>query len=306
MSRVVFGESRGPRKRLATAGLVLASLSVALAPVRPVVASTRPGLRVVDRSVTFVATETSRTQVRFASIAWDQIPHLHLRGQGRLYGFILRKTGDYEQESDRPHYKWIASAACDTRGCKTDPAEHAGAAGSSHGRPVKTLSGVWDVYVIADHARVEVDLSIAGSRGRDEIRVTGAVASELRTFAPTVHEAAGKTFYSGGGFTTLDDTDFAQSATWVYGAPYAASTAGLCSYMTEDQAPAQEAFLPQCPGGPETFRLPMWDASTGALRQPVYSGAFVEGERGLGAWHAAAGVIEEFAAVGFWIDYPEI
>lgn len=312
MTRFVRGRDRRRCGRPAGAAILVVALLGALVP-RPSIASPVPSpaprirTHVVDRSVSFFASETSRARIRFERpIPWTQVPHVHVHGQGRVYGFIMRRTGSYEQEAFRPYYKWVGSATCDTRACETDPAEHPGIAASSHGSPVEKLSGTWDVYVMADGAPVRVDFVVAGSRGRDEVRVTERVPSEVQTFTPTLHESASHTFYSGGGFTTLDDSDFAQSVVWVMGAPYAASVATLCSYMSEDEAPAEGAFLPQCPGGAEMLRLPLFDASAGERRQPVYSGGFVEGERGLGVWYAAAAAVEEFAAVGMWVDFPEI
>jgi hypothetical protein len=297
----------GTGAQRALVAVVALLLLTGYAPAPSVAAPVKTRVHVIDRSTVFTATETSRTRIRFESpVTWDQIPHVHVHGQGRLYGFILRKVGDFEQEAYRPYYKWLGSAACDERACRAPLEEHPGVMMSVHGSEISKFSGTWDAYVIADGARVSVDFEIAGSRGRDEIRVTGPVASELTTFAPSVQEVAGHTVYTGGGFTTLEDTDFAQGATWVSGKPYVASAAGICSYMTEEEARVQAVALPQCPGGAEMFRQPMYDAGSGEYRAPFYSGSFVEGDRGLGIWHVAAAAVEEFGAVGLWIDYPEI
>ena len=293
------------------AGLVAVAAIAALfvpAKASPAPAGDRTAVVDVSRSVVFTATETSSVRLRFAKhLRWKDVAHVHIKGQGRLFGFILRRVGDFEQEAYRPVREWMATAACDTRACRTPRDEHPGAIGFHFGRNLNQLGGgLWDAYVVADGAPVRVELLFKGSKRRDEVRVGGPVVSELRTLPATVDVEPGHNLYAVGDFTHLDDTDYGHVSIWAMGEPYAASMARRCAYYTEEDAPDTDAFAPHCPDSAEMAQVPVANATAGTRRQPVYSFGFADGERGIGAWLSMAGVVTEVAAVALWIDFPEV
>lgn len=286
--------------------LAIAILATVLIPAHlsPTRAKARPRVVDIAGSVVFTAKETSTTRVRFAKgLHWSDVEHVHIKGQGRLFGFILRKVGRYEQESRRPWFKSMLTSACDTRACKTPREEHPGAVGFGS---IDELGGVWDVYVVADGAPVRVELLVDGSKVRDEIRVKGPVASELRTLPVRTQVEEGGSLHIAGAFTKLKDTDHAHISIWAMGEPYVASVSQRCAYYKEEDEPPVNAFGPQCPNSPEMLQAPLADHTSGPRRQPVYSYGFADGERGIGAWLTTAGVVTEVAAVGLWIDFPGV
>src|SRR3712207_3765621 len=113
---------------LATIALAFATITTQ-AHVSPARAKTTRSV-VIDRSTVFTASETSSIRLRFAEgLSWSDVQHVHIKGQGRMFGFILLKRGDFAQEAERPWFKSMITAACDTRACKTPRREHPGAIG---------------------------------------------------------------------------------------------------------------------------------------------------------------------------------
>ena len=283
--------------------LAAATVTAGLVAARP--ATAKPKAIVVDGTTTFTASQTSMTRIRFAQPLANDDYHFHIKGNGRLYGFIMRKVGYYgdetgpKQEGARPTIKAVTTGECTKRGCvkKHDPFHFISLYN------VKDLRGEWDFYVIADGPPVRIQIKVKGSKSNDVVRVNGPVRSEMRTMTPRVHETNTDSVYSAGDFSRLKDPDFGTIALWAIGRPHVVTGHGLCHYAKREDVPDDVRLLPGCPTGySNPFVHPYPGEMGGFIAVSMGDGD----TRGLAGWFGAAAAVERFGAVGLWIDYPEV
>ena len=261
---------------------------------------------VIDSSTRFTASETSMMRVRFQHPVKIADLHYHIRGNGRLYGYLMRKVGNYgdtrgpKQEGTRPFMRAITTGQCTEHGCR---AEHDPFFFGTTYNVGKKVSGLWDLYIVADGSPVSVTLKISGSKSRRSVRVNGPVTSEMRTLTPRVHETNTNTIYSAGDFSRLKEPDFGAIALWTIGAPHGATAYGACHFRKDESVPEEVRLVPGCPLG---YGSPAVWPGPGDRGGVVAVSRMDSTTRGLSGWYATASVVEQYGAVGLWIDYPEV
>ena len=189
---------------------------------------------------------------------------------------------------------------CSKRGCKTRAGD----------LPLLTvcfcrgrnLSGVRELYVIADGAPVTVTLKLLGSESRSHIRASGYVPSQVKSLEARVEDSNGRRVYSVGDFTSLSEPGFGFVGLWAISDPHAATAVGECLYYGDDLAvPETVAFLPGCPTGhghPSAFV----DADAGRGGASLASSALGD-LQGLGGWYTTAGTVKRSGAVALWLQF---
>lgn len=261
---------------------------------------------VIDSSTRFTASKTSMMRVRFRHPVKTADLHSHIRGNGRLYGYLMRKVGDYgdtrgpKQEGTRPFIRAVTTGQCTKPGCR---AKHDRFFLETRYNVGNKVAGLWDFYIVADGSPVSVTLKIEGSKSQKSVRVSGPVISEMRTLTPRVHETATNTIYSAGDFSKLKEPDFGAIALWTIGAPHGATAYGACHFRRQESVPEEVRLVPGCPlgyGSPAVWPAP---GDRGGI---VTVSRMDSTTRGLNGWYATTSVVERYGAVGLWIDYPEV
>lgn len=248
----------------------------------------------------FTATRTSKALVRFPGRTPARDLRTTFDGDGRVYGFRLQKTGHYESESLRPEINNITVGRCKQRACRA----HRRIGLPNFGDLGDTLSGTWDLYVIADGAPVTVTMKLAGISGRTSAHVTHRITSRIETLTPMVHEGNGKNLYSAGSFSPIPEADLAFVGLWFRGDTHAASRFGDCAYNEGDvtQPPREElAFLPGCPTG-DGFDFSDTDQYPGRFVTQFTSIRDGCCTNGIGAWYEGAAMIKYAGAVALYMQ----
>lgn len=265
-----------------------------------------PGVQAIEdrqplalrHSTTFIASSTSRVLIRFPKrIDILRDFNYSIEGHGRVEGFILRKSGRFEQEADRPLVLSINIGQCERRGCPGRESPPYLSTTNTGGK----LSGVWDLYVIADGAPVSVSFVIDGLKGSRRVEVTDPVKAEVQTLAPTVHDTIAHSIFSAGDFTGLRTVDFGLVGLWFAGEPHGSSLFGDCLYFEEEDESSEEArFLPGCPTGQGQLRASTTPSADTWEVVFMSSGCC---PIGLGGWYASASAVTRYGAVALWIDF---
>ncbi|HEX2196462.1 MAG TPA: hypothetical protein VHJ76_06005 [Actinomycetota bacterium] len=286
-----------PRRNAAAA--VAVALLTALLPASSVAG--REAVHELRGRITFVADETGKARFAFPRAVALEDLRFGVRGDGRVYGFMMRKLGHYEQEGLRPVMSGVTIGTCMRRGCKHRGHRFVFIPAFNVGRKV---SGTWEIAVVADGAPVEVTIGVKGERGGDVVRADGPVASEIRTLAPRVHERETDTLYSAGDFTRLRRAGYGLVGLWAIGAPHGASAFGSCTYHGGESViptPSEEsAFAPGCPTSDSFEHVSPMPGERGGF---VYTVGTYGNIRGLGGWYTTASAVERFGAVALWIDF---
>lgn len=281
------------RSGVAVLALLMAVLSAPASSAR----SLGPSIPELTGLTRFTALDTATTLVRIPQgVNFDNL-RVSYEGRGRVKGFMMRRTGSYEQEGFRPVMEDATIGACTRRGCKGDE----GFRFPTCYWQEKDLPGVWHLYVIADGAPVTVTFAIKGRSGESEFRVTEPVTSEIRTLRPRLEESDGHRIYSAGDFTSLERADWGLVGLWTIGDPHLATAMGECIYYGRERVPEEIAFAPGCPtadGGPMVF--PDADAGRGGV---IFTSSAFDNPRGLGGYYVTAATVQRYGAVAFWIDF---
>lgn len=290
------GESSLMRSRLFAWRTRAGALAVAVFMLLPVPALTASPGRTLHGKTTFTATTTSRATISLPRpLTLFEDLDIRVDGDGRIFGFMMSKTGSYEQEAQRPVMVGLTTGQCDRRACEARD----GFLFISAFNTGRKLSGTWNLYVVADGAPVDVTFTIKGESGRQTIPVAGHVKAEIRTLRPTVHETNSNAVYSAGDFTELDRVDFGMVGLWTVGQPHGATAYGSCAYEGDGAPPVEDAFLPGCPAGDGYENVSSAPGPGGGI---VLTAGTYGRTRGLGGWYATASAVERYGAVGFWID----
>lgn len=233
------------------AALVVTAVSVQVAP-----AAAAPKIPVLRGRTVAVADSTSFTTVRVPrpidiAEGWEITSH----GRGRLRGLVLTQVG--ENILDTPTYAMVFPGYCTTAGCG-DPEERGGGSGFLTGTEDWNLpAGTYRMYVIADAARVRIEVGIDGYSGRTTIPVTQPAAVDFDSFRSHAITTPDGTIYAGGGFSELGGgvRGFATMKMWglsnALGSPRPTAFQGCWYYDRSHPAP-DHAFLPGCPGSGRT------------------------------------------------------
>ncbi len=246
----------------------------------------------------FTAPTTSSTLIRIPRGVDFENLRPSYEGDGRVLGFIIRKTGEYEQEGYRPVMENVTVGQCTKRGCKARDGFSFTVCFCNE----KDLPGVWELYVVADGAPVTVSFKIKGMQGHSSVRVSDPVTAEVATLKPRFQESDEHRIYSAGEFTRLKRADFGLVGLWVIGDPHVATAFGECIYYGSGRLPDDVAFTPGCPTADgEAWAHPDPDAGRGGV---IFTSAVFDNARGLGGWYATASTVQRYGAVGFWIDFP--
>lgn len=269
-----------------------------LVPVAESAAGVSPRIHALSGKTTFRASETSSALIRFPTdVNFLKEFRASFQGDGRVQGFILRKTGEYKQEGFRPVIENITIGQCARRGCSAR-----NQSGSTTGFGVgKHLSGVWELYIVADGSPVTVTFRIEGLAGRSHVPVNNRARAHTKTLRPVIHETHSHAVYSAGHFTSLTQADYGVVGLWVVGTPHLATGYGDCIYYGEAALPETVAFMPGCPaadGEPDVHGS--GDLGRGGV---VFTSAAFDDARGLGGWYTTAAVVERYGAVALWIDF---
>lgn len=186
--------------------LVLAVVAIAVVAAPSPAAPTRLPLE----GTRFVTSSTAKVRVRFAQPVEFQKLKVHVEGRGRVYGFILRKLGAYDQEAFRPAIQDVVMGQCTRRGCKGKRPFHFTVGWNIGQEP---LTGEWDLYMIADGAPVTVAFGKPSAITR-RVVLSDSVEDEVLTLDPRVDLAGDRRVMSAGSFTSLDSVDFALLGIW--------------------------------------------------------------------------------------------
>lgn len=252
---------------------------------------------VMTGSTTFKTLTTSRALVQFPQKV-DVINDLkhEVTGDGRVRGFVLRKVGAYRR-GNRPLIQSVHLGLCSRKGCASRETPSF-MSGQNVGRKI---SGLWELYVIADGARVSLEFQVSSLKGSNTWVLREPARSEIRSLTPTVHEGIAHTLYSAGAFSRLADPDFGLVGIWFEGQPHAAGAFGSCIHENVPTRAQETAFLPGCPNGEgqlgasTTPSTGPWDVFFMASRACC--------TKGLGGWYSTASKIIGSGGVAFWIDY---
>lgn len=291
-----MGSRRSRPLRLLLSAVLVTALS---APVHAAGRGSRGDVNELVGVNAFRASTTASTLIRFPRPVHPR-KELNLAhfGNGRVQGVILAKVGK-SSDGTRPTIQNVTLGQCKKRGCKAQRDALPGVPSGSgmDGR----LSGLWELYVIADGAPVTVVLEIAGLRGSSFVRVNDPVRAEIKTLTPRVDDHAANVVHSTGDFTTLDKPRFGLVGMWVAGANHVATASGDCLYHAEEEddpayPPEPVAFLPGCPTG-EGF--PFLDVGPQASMELISSS--YGRPIGLGAWFATASQVSRHGAVALWV-----
>jgi hypothetical protein len=247
--------------------LVGISLVAVLTAAPAAAASPPPPVPVLRGRTTVVAVNdtTAFTTVRVprpidVGEGWEITSH----GRGRIRGFVLAQAG--EDVLETPTYAMVFPGYCTTPGCG-DPEEQGGGSGFLAGTVDWSLpAGTYRMYVIADSARVRIELAIDGYPGRTTIPVAKPAAVDFDSFRSHPITTPDGTIYVGGGFSELGGgrRGFTTMKMWAMGGasdprPFAY---GECLYFQRDHPAPEQAVAPGCPGSrrtPTMFVIP--DAS---------------------------------------------
>lgn len=228
-------------------------------------------------------------------------------GNGRVVGVILRKLGKYEQEGSRPVLQNVSVGRCKERGCKSKKGGFSFTICFCGKEP---MTGLWELYVIADGAPVTARIRIRGLAGSDKVRVDGPVSSEIQTLSPRVDDQTTHTVVSAGDYTGLPDVGFGVVGIWTEGEPHAASAVGDCLYydyrdfgIPSVLPPEEVAFLPGCPTSSGNV-FPVVDSDGGSGGAFLTSSGFGD-QVGVGGWYTTAAIVKDYGAVAFWLDFKE-
>ena len=272
-------------------------------------------------NITLTGTETKLIRVRFPEPVKVEDLHFHVRGNGRVFGFLMRKVGYYgdqqgpRQEGSRPQVWGTTVGQCDTRGCQARQGTVFVTAWN-----VRRFEGQWDFYLVADGGEVRVGLSVHGAKGSKIIDVDRAegqeVHHEIRTLTPRVNGTPGETIYSAGDFSSMNHLDFGMVGLWAIGDTHVATAYGPCVYYGKYVGRTEEnvdtLFTPGCPAA----AIGLTSTRTWVTESPPDDNSgFVltsrgtgppDAPRGLGGWFATASEVKRYGAVALWIDYPDV
>ena len=281
------------RSRLASAAVALTLAGVCVTPAGAEPSTTR--VIELEEGATFTATSTSHTTIRFPRRVHLGALRAKIEGDGRIRGFVLRKRGDFE-EAHRPIVTNLVIGQCSKPGCRSrsHPLSVTFGTNTSDG-----LSGIWDLFVVADEAKVSVTFG-SHATTRTPVVVDDPVAAEIQTLEPTLHESQSRSVLAAGGFTKLDSVDLALFGMWVIGDRGQATSYGDCFYSEASIVPQEAAFLPGCPGGDGRPHLQEPSPSRSGV---IYTSRIHSDLRGAGGWYAVTPPVHRSGAIGFWIDY---
>lgn len=272
-------------------------------------------------NTTLTGTETKLIRVRFSEPVLYEDVHFHVRGDGRVMGFLMRKVGNYgdregpRQEGLRPTVWATNVGQCNMRGCQGHPSTLF--VGNMF---VERFEGEWDFYFVADGAEVSVSLKVQGAKGSKIIDVDSTkgqeVQHEVRTLTPRVHGTPGERIYSAGDFSSLKHVDFGMVGHWAIGDSHIATAYSPCMYYGEHDGRTKEnadkLFTLGCPAsamGPTSSSVWVTESppsDNGGFVQIARSGGPPDSPRGLGGWFATASDLQRYGAVALWIDYPDV
>lgn len=263
-------------------------------------ASPPPGSEpvVLEGTTIFEATSSSRSiAVRFPGrIPFPDGLEVSFDGNGRVFGYILQKIGDYDDD-DRPTIEDLTLGYCTTEGCRARRVPHIGSVRSVG----SYISGKWRLYVIADGAPVSVVMKLEGQVG--ELRVTpkDAVRATIRTLQPEVTESSGQSVFAAGTFSKSHQDSYGLVGLWVRSDLHTATFAGDCSY---EQAPPvrEQAFLPGCPGGKGIIYPRIGPVGRDEVALVAAHACCVEG---LGAWYATPAQVFDSGAIAAWFELSD-
>jgi hypothetical protein len=253
----------------------------------------------LERVNVFTGTRPGRLLFRLPKSIAESDLKATVSGNGRMFGFMFRKKGT--EWWDGPTYEDIDLGGCTRRGCEASGLfEMEPAAKSRNGR---WPAGVYELFLIADGAPVEVTLKVKGHKG--SLRASPQpLPFEARTFSPRV-TTEGNFIYSAGDFTDLADgrPKYGLVGLWALGGPHLLTALGDCLYHgDEPEPPEDDAFLPGCPtGNGEASAFPNVNQDDAGLVMLVSDHLCCP--HGLGGWITAASRVRTFGAVGLWLDY---
>jgi hypothetical protein len=251
------------------------------------------------RGVTrFTATNTASTVIRVPQgVSLDDL-RVSYEGGGRVKGLMMRKIGEYKQESFRPVYEDLTVGTCAKRGCKARRDVRRERCWNCSD---KDLPGSWTLYVIADGAPLTVTLQIKGRSGQASIDVRGKATAQIKTLPVHVDATDGHYLYSAGSFTSLKRADYGLVAVWMVGDPHLVTAADACLYYGRQRYPDDVAWSPGCSlladSYPITHQTPAGEASV------TYTSSAYDNPKGLGAWYSTVATVQDHGAVAFWIDF---
>lgn len=262
--------------------------------------------RLSPEGTRFVAAETAKVRVSFSQPVHFEDLKINVDGRGRVYGFILSKVGQYDQEGFRPVIQDVVMGQCARPACKGRAPFHFPVAWNVGGEP---LTGEWDLYVIADGAPVTVSFDKRSAITR-RVPLTDTVDDEVVTLEPRVDLSGDRRVMSAGSFTSLASVDFALLGLWGVGDPGHNTAYGDCFYdrgvtfLPNDDGvpnqPAETAFLPGCPtaDGDAEVRESSQQHPSGV----AFTVTHLSDKAGVGGWYATTAELEHSGAIAYWID----
>jgi hypothetical protein len=272
-----------------------AALSIMLTAVLsvPVQASDQTPAAVGTR---FVATETARLRIDFGTGVDRRDLAIKVSGRGRVSGAILRKVGTYEQEGYRPDILDLYVRQCDRPGCNGRRSF-----GATFFYAVDdVITGLWDLYVVADGAPVTVSFT---ARTERTVLVTRPVEDQITTLEPGLVSSDDRRVWSAGDFTKLEQVDLGLLGMWARGESGHNTAFGDCFHprTTSLSMLGDAAFVPGCPAGDGD----PWvnEASERRPSGTVFTSIFSGDYPGIGGWYSTSASIDKVGAVAYWIDF---
>ena len=182
------------------------------------------------------------------------LPHLSLKGAGRVYGYILNSAaGGRIQE--------IEFSQCSQPGCT--------AAAVDDAQPWvmrfdddKLPAGDYELMVLADGAPVRVALTLDTlSEVNDNPLDVQPLTAEVLSPTPIVNESE-RRVYVAGAFSKFETPSFAVLGMWATSNPHVVTAFGNCTqYARTFEAQSDVALSPACPVVPKAWVTIAWSSS---------------------------------------------
>jgi hypothetical protein len=181
--------------------------------------------RILSGAVTVTATRSYTTLVTVAHAAKVDIQSIHLIGQGREFGFALRKVG---RGTNQPVFFGLTSGHCTSVGCSSSGYFGVdGLVGGTGSEPI-LAAGVYRLYVVADGRPVTVQFRLSPS-GRSTVTSGTAWAPTIAQPAPTDSGPQLTMYASGLAVNVGPNGGLQHLVSWKrLTVPRSANTVGLC------------------------------------------------------------------------------
>lgn len=244
---------------------------------------------------------------------------IDIEGAGRAAGFALMPDPPSDDLSSR-FLMATRLSKCAVRGCSSrhDPIIFMRPFTFGDGPQLIDLPrGRYRLYLIADGTRVKITLRLKGLSGTRRIQPRKAAPVDVQAPRTRVFTQGSKrSIYSAGSTYKSGSRGFFVSAIYVLGRRFEGAAWGMCAYNAPPP-PEQTAYGPHCSA--LTYGAGLGAGSFGFFSGGPNARGFwvvimssygpggippnLDGRRGLGAWYASPGPLDEFGSQAFYLSY---